>query len=90
MLSTLHLGGRNSTGTEIKLSKISVISVPYPPQVVRLWFQGNGSHVQWLVSQHGSRRWAIYCFYPLSFAAFSCFVVSSFQPRLPQRRNMPL
>ena len=45
MLSPLHLGGRNYTCTEIKLSKIIMISVPYPPQVVSLWFQGNGSHM---------------------------------------------
>jgi hypothetical protein len=51
MLSTLHLGGRNSTGTEIKLSKILIIFAPYPPQIVRLWFQGNGSHVARMVRQ---------------------------------------
>jgi len=50
MLSTLHLGGRNYTCTEIKLSKIILTLAPYPPQIVRLWFQGNGSHLQGVVS----------------------------------------
>ena len=54
MLSTLHLGGRNYTCTEIKLSKIIVISAPDPPQLVKLWFQGNGSHLEALVSLHCS------------------------------------
>ncbi len=26
-----------------------MISAPYPPQIVRLWFQGNGSHVTRMV-----------------------------------------
>ena len=50
MLSTLHLGGRNSTCTEIKLSKILILFAPYPPQSIRLWFQGNGSHPEAVVS----------------------------------------
>ena len=49
MLLTLHLGGRNYTCTEIKLSKIIMISAPYPPQGVSLWFQGNGSHLHCFV-----------------------------------------
>jgi hypothetical protein len=50
MLSLRHLKGRNYTGTAITLSKIRVISAPSPPQGVSLWFQGNGSHLQWMVS----------------------------------------
>jgi hypothetical protein len=51
---------------------------------------GEGDLPGYPISQHGPRRWATFCFYPLSFTAFSCFVVSSFEPRLAQRRNMPL
>jgi hypothetical protein len=46
MLSPLHLGGRNYTCTETKLSKILIIFAPYPPPGVNLWFQGNGSHLE--------------------------------------------
>jgi hypothetical protein len=70
MLSPLHRGGRNYTCTEIKLSKIILISVPYPPQIVSLWFQGNGSHLEGRVrpTAYGAPRHHLsLCFLHLGF-----------------------
>jgi hypothetical protein len=50
MPSLRHLQGRNFTCTAIQLSKINGSQLPIPHGLVRPWFQGNGSHLQWVVS----------------------------------------
>ena len=74
MLSPLHLGGRNYTCTEIKLSKILILFAPYPPPGVNLWFQGNGSHLEAVVRHSLTLPTASNLFFHSGSPPFHCFV----------------